>query len=210
MTAEQTPPLPDDRRPQAPPNHQRTEGDGPPEGAGARYAEGEVLQSTAGQDGSTGRGRRGGGFGCGDGIPAASVLVGQRRHRQVTRKQRRRSHRVVVLLDDVEFEDVRQAARAAGMTEGGWAAEAALAAARSEAAPEAGLARQVLLELMASRTQVRRVGVNLNQAVAALNATGEPPAWLAHAAATARRVVVHLDETATAVASMGISGRHGR
>lgn len=89
------------------------------------------------------------------------------------------------------------------MTEGGWTAEAALAAARSEAAPEAGLARQVLLDLMASRTQVRSVGVNLNQAVATLKTIGEPPVWLAHAAATARRVVVHLDETATAVASRG-------
>ena len=81
---------------------------------------------------------------------------------------------------------------------------------RSEAAPEAGLARQVLLGLMASRTQVRRVGVNLNQGVAALHATGGRPVWLADAAATARRAVVHLDETASAVASMGISGRHGR
>lgn len=135
MTAEQPAPLPDDRRPQAQPNHRETEVEGPPEPAGARYAEGELLRSTADRDGSTGRGRRGGGFGCGvqetrqvleehcgNGIPTASLLVGYRRHRQVTRKQRRRSHCVVVLLDDVEFEDVRQAARAAGMTEGGWTA----------------------------------------------------------------------------------------
>ena len=38
--------------------------------------------------------------------------------------------------------------------------------------------REALLEVMAARTQVRRFGSNVNQAVRALNSTGEAPDWL--------------------------------
>lgn len=48
-------------------------------------------------------------------------------------------------------------------------------------------------ELFAARTAVNRTGVNLNQAVAALNATGQPPAWLEHAVNRVTRAVAEVD-----------------
>jgi hypothetical protein len=53
--------------------------------------------------------------------------------------------------------------------------------------------REVLLELIATRGQVRRFAVNVNQAVAALNATGETPPELAAAVAVTTRAVARLD-----------------
>ena len=59
------------------------------------------------------------------------------------------------------------------MARGAFAAEAALAAARGEAALPAGdQLADVLSELIRAAGLVRRIGVNLNQAVARLNATG--------------------------------------
>jgi hypothetical protein len=52
-------------------------------------------------------------------------------------------------------------------------------------------------ELFAARTAVNRTGVNLNQAVAALNSTGQPPVWLEHAVS---RVVSTVAEVDTVVA----------
>jgi hypothetical protein len=198
MTTAEPFPLPEDRRPKAPPNHPGTEGDGPPEAAGARYAEGELLQWPAGGDALTGRGQPGARTSLEE--TPLTLRRNQRRHREATRRQRKRSHRIVVLFDDSEFEDLSRAAGASGLTESGWAADAALAAARSQPAPDTGMSRQILLEMMAARTQVRRVGVNLNQAVAALNATGEPPLWLSSAVDMAERTVRRLDEAATALA----------
>ena len=59
----------------------------------------------------------------------------------------------------------------------------ALAAARGTAPPAPSASREALVELMAARAQVRRFGGNVNQAVAALNSTGEAPQWLALAQA---------------------------
>jgi hypothetical protein len=50
---------------------------------------------------------------------------------------------------------------------------------------------------MAARTQVRRVGVNVNQAVRVLNETGEAPAWLRDAVEMSERVIARLDTAAT-------------
>lgn len=197
-TPEQATPVPEDRRPQAPPSSAPAEAEGPPEPAGARYAEGELLQPPTRDDALTGRGQPD----ARTSLEQTRVGLGrrQRRHREATRRQRKRSHRIVVLLDDSEFEDLSRAAGASGLTESGWAADAALAAARSQPAPDTGMSREILLEVMAARTQVRRVGVNLNQAVAALNATGEPPPWLSSAVDVAERTVARLDEAATALA----------
>lgn len=48
-------------------------------------------------------------------------------------------------------------------------------------------------ELFAARNAVNRTGVNLNQAVAALNSTGAPPVWLEHAVARVTRAVAEVD-----------------
>jgi hypothetical protein len=56
--------------------------------------------------------------------------------------------------------------------------------------------RQALAELMAARTQLRRFGTNVNQAVAALHTTGEAPEWLAPAVEVTARAVRRVDEAA--------------
>ena len=59
--------------------------------------------------------------------------------------------------------------------------------------------REALIELMHAAAQVRRIGVNLNQAVAALNAIGADPGNLVAYAAACLRAVQRLDGIAEAV-----------
>ena len=63
--------------------------------------------------------------------------------------------------------------------------------------------RAALAELMSARVQVRRFGTNVNQAVAALNASGEAPEWLGQAVALAGRAVARVDEAAEALMRRG-------
>lgn len=76
-------------------------------------------------------------------------------------------------LTEEEFEDVRQAAARSGLARGAFAAEATLASARGVSARTSSPLREALVEVMAAAGLVRRVGTNLNQAVARLNATGQ-------------------------------------
>jgi hypothetical protein len=48
-------------------------------------------------------------------------------------------------------------------------------------------------ELFAARTAVNRTGVNLNQAVAQLNTTGQVPVWLYHAVDRVTSAVAGVD-----------------
>ncbi|GAA4737667.1 hypothetical protein Prum_067950 [Phytohabitans rumicis] len=48
-------------------------------------------------------------------------------------------------------------------------------------------------ELFAARTAVNRTGTNLNQAVAQVNSTGQPPVWLEHAVDRVGNAVRELD-----------------
>jgi hypothetical protein len=98
--------------------------------------------------------------------------------------------------DESELARIAHAARRAGLTPSGYAAAAALAAADGREPPAADELREALAELMAARTQVRRFGVNVNQAVKALNATGQAPEWLDRAVLLADRAVQRLDEAA--------------
>jgi hypothetical protein len=59
--------------------------------------------------------------------------------------------------------------------------------------------RAALAELMAAAGLVRRVGTNLNQAVARLNATGERGEDLMSAAQFCTRMIRRLDEAAEQV-----------
>ena len=102
----------------------------------------------------------------------------------------------MIRLTDEEYTAVAVAAGLAGLTRSGFAAEAAVAAARGTQPPRAEPWREALTEVMAARAQVRRFGSNLNQAVRALNATGEAPEWLDRAVAMTGRAVVQLDEAA--------------
>jgi hypothetical protein len=103
-------------------------------------------------------------------------------------------------LSDGEFAEVEAAAVRAGMARGAFAAEAVLAAARGEAVLTAGdRLADVLSELIRAAGLVRRIGVNLNQAVARLHATGRPSGDLAPYAAESIRRARHLDAVAEQV-----------
>ena len=62
----------------------------------------------------------------------------------------------------------------------------------------AGQNRQLLEELIQARLALRRYGVNVNQAVAALNSGGQAPVWLAQAVAGSDRAVARVDEATVA------------
>jgi hypothetical protein len=101
--------------------------------------------------------------------------------------------------DECEYAAVCTAARKVGLTPTGYAAQVALAAATDEPLPTPDPLRDALTELMAARMQVRRFGVNVNQAVRELNATGQAPEWLDRAVELTRRAVVRLDEAAASI-----------
>lgn len=111
-----------------------------------------------------------------------------RRRERMTDSPRRRA--VLVRFNDDEQSAVASAAARAGLTTTAFVATVALDVARAlppTAAPSP--LRDALAELMATRGQLRRFGTNVNQAVAALNATGEaPPALIAAVTVTARAV----------------------
>src|SRR5690348_1584136 len=96
-----------------------------------------------------------------------------------------------------EHAEVVAAARRAGLTPTGYCALAALALAKGAVVDErAGFEALAGLqaELFDVRTAVVRTGTNLNQAVAALNATGDAPMWLEHAVARSIRSLAVLDD----------------
>jgi hypothetical protein len=112
-----------------------------------------------------------------------------RRYRQ--RGETARVHRLTPRFTDEELAMIQAAADAAQMTVTGFCALAALAMARREAdqphsagdaaGPSLEELAEMQRELFAARNAVNRAGVNLNQAVAQLNSTGQPPVWLGHA-----------------------------
>ncbi|WP_369054844.1 plasmid mobilization protein [Kineococcus terrestris] len=112
-----------------------------------------------------------------------------------------RNRQVKLRCSEEEFTALAAAARLAGLTVSGYAAEAAIAAARGAQAPSTAPLRTALVEVMAARSQVRRFAVNVNQAVTALNATGRPPEWLAGAVTLTTRAVARLDEVAAQLAA---------
>jgi hypothetical protein len=75
-------------------------------------------------------------------------------------------------LTEDEFAEVSGAAARRGLARGAFAAEATLSSAREVPAQAWSPLREALVELMSAAGLVRRVGTNLNQAVARLNATG--------------------------------------
>ena len=95
-----------------------------------------------------------------------------------------------------EFGELDAAATRARLARGAYAAQATLGAARGLASHEGAPLRQALAELIRSAGLVRRAGVNLNQAVAKLNATGQRSADLLPYAAESVRRARRLDAVA--------------
>jgi hypothetical protein len=85
------------------------------------------------------------------------------------------------------------------MARGAFVAEVTLAAAGGVQARTASPLREVLDELMAASGLVRRIGTNLNQAVAKPNTTGQRGDDLLPATEFCVRVIQRLDEVAEQV-----------
>jgi hypothetical protein len=104
-----------------------------------------------------------------------------------------RRHALKVLYDDVELASVRAAAQLAGLTPTGYVAAAGLTLSGAGVAPATSVDRALLAELLQGRTALRRYGVNLNQAVAALHSGGSAPVWLLQAVAGCARASERMD-----------------
>jgi hypothetical protein len=99
-------------------------------------------------------------------------------------------------LTEEEFEEVSAAAARSGLVRGAFAADVTLAAARGTQSRAGSPVREALVELMTATGLVRRVGTNLNQAVARLNATGQRGDDLLPATQFCVRVIRRLEEAA--------------
>ena len=123
---------------------------------------------------------------------AAGAGAGRRRSPQAAPRPRL----VKFFLTEEELAQLDEAAGQAGLARGAFAAEVTMAAARGRSARISAPLREALVELMSASGLVRRVGTNLNQAVARLNATGQRGDDLLPAAQLCVRVIRRLDEAA--------------
>jgi Mobilization protein NikA len=124
--------------------------------------------------------------------PSAAARNPRRRSRQSVK----RSRTVRFDLSEEEFAEIGAAAKQAGLAKGAYAAQVVLSAARSGGVPGDSPLRDALGEFMRAAGLVRRIGVNLNQAVAKLNATGQRGGDLLSYAAESMRRARLLDQAA--------------
>ena len=131
----------------------------------------------------------------GDG-PAGLGGQGRRRARQPVPRTRT----VEFTLNDQEYALVVEAARQAGMARRAYVAQTVMAAAANgTTASSQDPLELILIELMRAAGLVRRIATNLNQAIAKLNATGQPAGDLPRWAAENTRRADHIDAVADAV-----------
>lgn len=119
-----------------------------------------------------------------DGSAESGAAMAKRRNRRARSESKRRRVLYILLSDDEHAALVRAAERE-HLATAAWAALTLLAAASGTPRAEHNQVREVLQAVLQARGQAQRIGVNLNQAVAALN-SGEVSStiqWYAHAAA---------------------------
>lgn len=126
-----------------------------------------------------------------DGGETAAIAAGRR-----SRQPARRPRRVEFSLTEEEYSELGAAAARAGLARGAYAAEATLSVARGVTSPADSPFREALGEFVRAAGLVRRIGVNLNQAVAKLNATGQRSGDLLPYAVESLRRVERLDDVA--------------
>lgn len=119
-----------------------------------------------------------------------------RRYRRRSRQAATRPHSVRFSLTSEEFDEISSAAAEAGLARGAYSAMATLAVARGAIRPAGNPVQSSLGELIRAAQQVRRIGVNLNQALARLHATGQRSADLFPLAAECLRRAERLDAVA--------------
>ena len=122
-------------------------------------------------------------------------FVRDRTHRFLGRR-----NALKVLYDDLEVASVRVAAELAGLTAPGYVAAAALSSAGAGPAPSSSADRAMLAELLQARTALGRFGVNVNQAVAALNSGAGAPVWLLAAVSGCVRSSERIDDVTVELA----------
>jgi len=127
--------------------------------------------------------------------PAPLARPPRRRPRQSAKRPRT----IRFALTDEELREVGAAAQQAGLAKGAFAAQATLIIARTGTSPSDSPLREALGEFIRAAGLVRRIGVNLNQAVAKLNATGQRSGDLLPYAAESIRRAQHLDQAAEEV-----------
>ena len=127
------------------------------------------------------------------------VVVSGETLRRRSREAVSRPKVVQFSLTEAEFAEVSGAAARVGLARGAFAAEVTLASARGVQDRAGSPLREALRELMSAAGLVRRIGTNLNQAVARLNATGQPGDDLVPSAEFCVRVIRRLDEAAEQV-----------
>ena len=125
--------------------------------------------------------------------------LGRTRPRRRSRQPVKRTRTVRFDLSEEEFGEVGAAADRAGLAKGAYAAQVVLSAARGAAVPGESPLREALGEFIRAAALVRRIGVNLNQAVAKLNATGQRSGDLLPYAAESIRRAQLLDQAAEEV-----------
>jgi hypothetical protein len=130
-----------------------------------------------------------------DGGQAGVNGQGRRRPRQPVPRTRR----VELTLTGEEYRLIEAAARRAGLARRAYIAQAALAAANGGSLGDRESLRRALIELMRAAGLVRRIGTNIHQAVAQLNATGQRAGDLPGYAAGSIRHADHIDEVADTV-----------
>jgi hypothetical protein len=134
-----------------------------------------------------------------DSTPHTQPSAHDRPPRRRARRPGKRPRTIRFALTDEEFSQVASAADRAGLAKGAFAAQAALAIARSGITPSESPLREALGEFIRAAGLVRRIGVNLNQAVAKLNATGQRSGDLVPYAAESIRRAQILDQAAEEV-----------
>jgi hypothetical protein len=107
-----------------------------------------------------------------------------------------RTRGVRVPMSEEEYAEVTGAAGLLKMAVSAYVGQAAVAAARGVSPPQWSPLRDLMRLLVYATSQVRRAGINLNQAVAALHTTGQPTGALQEQADAAHRSVRQLDQLA--------------
>ncbi|MGW1839624.1 plasmid mobilization relaxosome protein MobC [Streptomyces sp. NPDC002067] len=115
-----------------------------------------------------------------------------------------RAKRVNLSFNQTEFDLLKLAAERENLSPGAYAARTSLAVARGELIPLPADYRDRLRTLAHSRVALNRIGNNLNQIAAALNAEGEvPPAQLAAVLERVSRAVETMDAATVATMEQG-------
>ncbi|WP_168713721.1 plasmid mobilization relaxosome protein MobC [Streptomyces sp. A0642] len=130
---------------------------------------------------------------------AEPSAAGRRRSSPPRRREREadgpRDNRVKVSYNDSELTILNEAASRDNQALASWIASAALAVAEEKVVPVSAAMKDVLADLVKARTQVTRVGTNVNQIARVLNSEGEvTDPQLSAALRAVQQAVRRLDE----------------